>query len=134
MAESIALDPMDLPAEVAWTILSFLDAFSLASSAQVSRRWREAASHPQLWERVCRHTWRGSLAVLPLARDDWRHLVGALGTSTPRACKRSLISKDETLISLCSRAPRHQLERRHHCVAGIVLVAGPRSGHRMDAV
>jgi len=89
MAESIALDPMDLPAEVAWTILSFLDAFSLASSAQVSRRWREAASHPQLWERVCRHTWRGSLAVLPLARDDWRHLVGALGTSTPRARKRS---------------------------------------------
>lgn len=43
----------ELPAEVAFRILCFLDTISLCKAAQVSRRWRQLADDDVVWHRMC---------------------------------------------------------------------------------
>lgn len=42
-----------LPSEIAYKILSYLDAISLCKAAQVSRKWREMADDDIVWMKIC---------------------------------------------------------------------------------
>ncbi|KAJ1980946.1 hypothetical protein H4R34_002266 [Dimargaris verticillata] len=78
------IDFMDeLPQEIVIHILQYLDAPSLVSVAQVSRRWHQALLDPMLWRAkvLCPHEWRMTRQTSPTKPMPLPPLL--LGASAP---------------------------------------------------
>lgn len=84
LSDKKMIDPFQrLPAELATTVLSNLDATSLVSAERVSRSWHEHASSPHVWRNVFLRKYEPEVHVSPAPIQMGGLGVGRMAGSNP---------------------------------------------------